>query len=91
MTRVDLIRLRCDRCNRQDTFNITSTLSSISEAGYHRLRIEPFADAISSAPHSLVSKELETYDLCNSCIKEFKDNFTVNKANFDDDIGIGSA
>jgi hypothetical protein len=55
------------------------------------LKIEPFADAMSSAPHSLVSKELETYDLCNSCIKEFKDKFMVNKAKFDDDTGIGSA
>jgi hypothetical protein len=55
------------------------------------LKIEPFADAMSSAPHSLASKELETYDLCNSCIKEFKDKFMVNKAKFDDDTGIGSA
>jgi len=55
------------------------------------LRIEPFADSVSSTPHSLVSKELETYDLCNRCIKEFKDKFMVNKAKLDDDFGIGSA
>ena len=91
MTRVDLIRLRCDRCNRQDTFNITTTLGSLSEAGYHRLRIEPSAAAITLISHSIVSKELETYDLCNSCIKEFKDKFMVNKAKLDDDFGIGSA
>jgi hypothetical protein len=80
--------LRCDRCNRQDTFN-TTTGSSLSEEGYHQLRIEPFATT-SSVAYS-VSKELETYDLCSSCVKEFKDKFMVTKAKWDDDNGIGSA